>query len=56
MYNLNSLISGDSKIHPDLIQERKQATFKKEELTYLLYGGREKYKRKEYLSKLKNSH
>lgn len=52
MYDSNSVIN--SKVHLDLVEERNRATFKKEELTYLLYGDREKYERKEYLGKLKN--
>lgn len=50
MYDSNSVIN--SKVHPDLVEERNRATFKKEKLTYLLYGDREKYERKEYLVNL----
>ena len=37
------------KINPDLARERGKASFDTRELTYLLYGGRERTERKKFL-------
>ena len=43
-----------AKVNPDLARERGKASFNPIELTYLLYGGREKTERKRYLGKISN--
>ncbi|XP_058950187.2 peroxisomal acyl-coenzyme A oxidase 1-like [Pocillopora verrucosa] len=40
------------KINPDLARERGKASFDTRELTYLLYGGRERTERKKFLESL----
>lgn len=46
-FTMNDKKNGE--VHPILVAEREKAIFKKEELTYLLYGSHEKYKRKQEL-------
>ena len=41
--------SSTTKTNPDLAREREKASFNPTELTYLLYGGREKTERKRFL-------
>ena len=38
-----------TKVNPDLAREREKASFNPVELTFLLYGGRERTERKRYL-------
>ena len=61
VYLIKPLISGgiylvcikmkpsSGKINPDLARERGKASFDTRELTYLLYGGRERTERKKFL-------
>ena len=44
--------SSGAKVNPDIAREREKASFNPTELTYLLYGGREKTERKRYLGEL----
>lgn len=48
------MTAGASKVNPDLAQEREKASFNPTELTYLIYGGREKTERKRYLGESEN--
>ena len=41
--------SSSTKMNPDLANERGKASFNTTELTYLLYGGRQKTERKRFL-------
>lgn len=41
-----------TKVNPDLAREREKASFNPVELTFLLYGGRERTERKRYLESL----
>ncbi|XP_068705320.1 peroxisomal acyl-coenzyme A oxidase 1-like [Montipora foliosa] len=41
-----------ANVNPDLAREREKASFNPTELTYLIYGGREKTERKRYLESL----
>jgi len=38
-----------SKVNSDLAKERRKATFETEQLTYIIYRGAEKTKRKRYI-------
>jgi len=44
--------SSGARVNPDIAKEREKASFNPTELTYLLYGGREKTERKRYLGEL----
>ena len=44
--------SSAAKVNPDIARERQTASFNPTELTYLLYGGREKTERKRFLGEL----